>query len=967
MLNFIEKTFRVLTKMRLLTKAFLFFFTFMSSVIPQKAMNLSTSDISIYKINTLKQLPVNAIHRIFQDSEGYIWYGTVDGLCRDDGYNVCVFRSDMYTPGIIEDNLILCIKEDNQRKIWFGTAKGAYILDKKNYLIKPLDRNRLKDKYIDRIERTKDGTMWVAIAGQLLHYQADGRFIKSYGLRYKGINQVIGGFCQGRDESIIFTFFKGDVFFLDKKTDKIIPFPKMKKENINGANIFQDRSHQYYWLTTWGNGIIRFNPKAKNIKQMYVTQPIPITTCGQKDGIILYAVQDKHNGWLWCTTQKDIMAYSIDKKGMIRQINIDGLIPRTNKMLNDIICDRYGNLWISAFDRPSFILKFSSTKPSIYTLPALQKSVSYPPAIMAITDAGNGLMWVSQERVGLFLYNINTNVVSKYTDFSSTHNITDEIRIMCQSSKGNGIWIAPDKVKDVYQLTRNGMKMQLNRTITMPSYLIPGSIKSLLETRSSRFLWIGGLSGLYVYDINKCSLRTISRQCGPITDLAEDGNGNIWFCSGDGGLYRYSTDGRIKHYYDEKGLTRLSITNEGDIWASTVYGELLMYDPHSQSITNYTKSCGLNGNQVNQIVTDLYNHIWINTNNKIIEFNPHNGSYKTYLTSDDISRQLWRLIPTTLCVANDDRIFFGGIPGIMSVTPSARLERDAKSVNVTITNVNVMNSSIFFGKNKYKQSPSEITIDENDRNIEIEFSTLDQCHATETRYAYRLKDVDKDWIHTRDGENSAIYNHLQKGTYIFQVKATDENGLWSNKITEMTIKRLPAFYESWLAYLVYFLITIFAITYSILRYRHRIEEKNNELWADSKEMMRMRDYLDNRQAESESETIRLDKIIIDKAIKAVEMNITDSDFGVNKLSETMNMSRSTFTRKLKNITGETPLEFIRKIKMNKACQMLCDKDKSITEIAFYLGYYDRKYFTSCFKEEFGMTPTEYQKTHQQKG
>ena len=139
--------------------------------------------ISIHDISTINQLPVNAIHRIFQDHEGYIWYGTVDGLCRDDGYNVCVFRSDMYTPGIIDDNLILCINEDNNNKIWFGTEKGAYFLDKKDYVIHRLDEKRLKNAYIDRIDRTSDGTMWITTRGKLLHYKDNGQLIKSYATR----------------------------------------------------------------------------------------------------------------------------------------------------------------------------------------------------------------------------------------------------------------------------------------------------------------------------------------------------------------------------------------------------------------------------------------------------------------------------------------------------------------------------------------------------------------------------------------------------------------------------------------------------------------------------------------------------------------------------------------------------------------------------------------------------------------
>ena len=104
-----------------------------------------SQNITITDIPTIDQLPVNAIHRVFRDSEGYMWYGTVNGLCRDDGYHVKVFRSDIDTPGLLEDNLVECIAEDKKGNIWFGTDKGAYILNKSDYSVHPIDPKRLKN------------------------------------------------------------------------------------------------------------------------------------------------------------------------------------------------------------------------------------------------------------------------------------------------------------------------------------------------------------------------------------------------------------------------------------------------------------------------------------------------------------------------------------------------------------------------------------------------------------------------------------------------------------------------------------------------------------------------------------------------------------------------------------------------------------------------------------------------------
>ena len=134
------------------------------------------------------------------------------------------------------------------------------------------------------------------------------------------------------------------------------------------------------------------------------------------------------------------------------------------------------------------------------------------------------------------------------------------------------------------------------------------------------------------------------------------------------------------------------------------------------------------------------------------------------------------------------------------------------------------------------------------------------------------------------------------------------------------------------------------------------------MWSDSQEMIKMKHYLNCEVNLNEDEYIQMDKLLLDKAIKIVEEYLTDPEFDVNLLASSMNMSRSTLSRKLKTITGRTPLDFIRNIKMKHACHMLTDKDRNITDVAISLGYLNRKYFTSCFKEEFGITPSEYQKT-----
>lgn len=920
-----------------------------------------SQNITITDIPTIDQLPVNAIHRVFRDSEGYMWYGTVNGLCRDDGYHVKVFRSDIETPGLLEDNLVECIAEDKKGNIWFGTDKGVYILDKSDYSVHPMDRERLKNIPVMYLYATSDGYMWLSYRSILAKYDINGQLVKEYPLRNKYGRTTISGFCESRNHEIIISVWNGRVYHLDKEKDEFVPYPdKMRRQNP--TVMVQDNEQDYFWLATWGDGVVRFDPSAPE-DSMFVYSEIPVNAAGEEDGVILSLVQDDKLGYIWLTTGHDFMSLQIQPDKTLKQLKFQtGLLP-VNHMLVEVLKGR-GCLWVSAFDRPSFIVHLMDNMTKDYALPALADRVNRSPAVMALCDDGDGMMWMMQERNGLVLYDLKQDKVKIYSDFPELVSLSlDNGREMTRARINNGIWVAKDLNRLVYGMIRKGMEMYLVDLIDLNGQVESNATVTKLYEDSHGILWIGLNKGLCSYDVRQKRIKQVYPDVGHVMGIVENKEGLIWICTQDNGLFQTTADEKLRSFKLDKNFSCLSIAPDWILWLGTCDGGVYSYDPSENKLVSYNEACGMNGNQVNQIVADAYNHIWIDTNQKLIEFNPRNGSFRTYLTTDG-SILLRRFLPTAVCQAKDGNIYWGGIPGICMVTPSNGLERKASAVKTKITDIKLQGESLIFGDRKSSNSINRIELHPDDQNLEISFSSLNHRYASKIRYAYRLIGVDKAWVYVEGGKNSAFYNHLSKGTYTFQVKATDENGLWSKEVTELTIRRLPAFYETWWAYLFYVLIVMGVSGYSLYLYLKRVDRKNNEMWADrdSKEMIKMRIYLDSKVNLPEPEFAQLDKLLLEKAVKAVEDNLTEPDFDVTALADAMNMSRSTLTRKLKAITGRTPLDFIRNIKMKHARHMLEDKDKSVTEVAATLGYFNRKYFTTCFKEEFGMTPSEFQKS-----
>lgn len=181
-------------------------------------------EIVVKDIPSLEKLPVKAIHRIFQDSDGYIWYGTFNGLCRDDGYDVRVFRSDLFHYGLLKDNYITYINEDHEKHIWFGTFKGAYMLDKATYRITPVNMEELSDKNVFSINVTKDGTIWVSVAGALFRYKANGEMVKRYPMTYNRSPQFVYTVYEDKKDNLLISITQGGMYKLNKATDSFEPY-----------------------------------------------------------------------------------------------------------------------------------------------------------------------------------------------------------------------------------------------------------------------------------------------------------------------------------------------------------------------------------------------------------------------------------------------------------------------------------------------------------------------------------------------------------------------------------------------------------------------------------------------------------------------------------------------------------------------------------------------------------------------
>ena len=761
--------------------------------------------IQVKDIPHFDQLPSHVINTIFQDTEGYIWYGTDDGLCRNDGYDIYTFRSDFKHPDVISSNMIQCIAEDSvAHHLWIGTDKGLHVLNKQNYTFTRVEIEELKEKSIEHIRVASDHSIWISCYRMLYHLDSNGQFLKAYPLKcvYGPGREYF--LYEDRDNQLLLSLSDVGLYKWNPTTadfELFFAYPRLAHANrIN--SMVQDTENGCYWLASWYYGVIRLDPNNPLPEQRFVPQTLPVVSSGVQATTATHILQDNVYKYLWTTSWSDLIAYHVTADGNLKQVDTSGFLSRQHKAIRNIFKDKEGNLWVTAFDDHNFIIHLNEDFLFKYNMEALEKHNRWSPIIQQLCLDETGVFWLYQQRLGLSLYHPEFHKANCYKESPQVQDLPLLVVLCMLKSQHEGrVWVAPQDAHKVYALSQKNMQMQIEHEISLADVTRRLSDVLYLFEDSDGNLWFSTNEGLYVYRTQEDKPEAVIEGKGYVCKLTQMHDGTLWGIIKNKGLIKIDRKGKteIRPFSDKF----LCITALGSrLWLGTDKGKLLEYDPKNATFKDWSTSCGMNGNSISNLLTDYLNHIWVVTSQEIKEFNPQNGAYRSILASDE-NVGFNRFLPSATYKAPDGHLYFGGVAGIFSIRPTRHMGNDRKQTAPLITDIRVMDRSIWLDNRREKATPDEIRIYPDEQNLEIHFSSLDYQNSRQIRYAYRLSGVDKDWIYLPAGHNYAFYNKLEKGNYTLQVKATDKNGLWGDQITDLHIQRLPAWYETAWAYTLY--------------------------------------------------------------------------------------------------------------------------------------------------------------------
>ncbi|MBK5106819.1 MAG: GAF domain-containing protein [Anaerolineales bacterium] len=798
-------------------------------------------------------LSQSSVSSIIQDSKGFIWFGTEDGLNKFDGYGFTVYRHEPENSLSISDNSVISLYEDVNKVLWIGTngrGLNRFNRDKeefRHYRHNPEDPSSLAFDTVTSISNDAEGNLWIGTANGLDKFDPGSQSFSHY--------------VHNPDD-----------------------LSSLSHNSIGAIYLDQDGT---LWVGTLGGGLNRYEPSSDS----FIRYQFDVDDSNQISSDYVSAISEDNSGNLWIGTRTGGLNF-FDKQSekFFRYLyDSNAIDPLAQNSITSVDSDLEGNIWIGTNGKGVWILDPSTGKYQELVHDPGDPGTLSSDVITEIFIDPSGNIWVGTIGAGVDRYDPITARFTHYRHNSSNPDslAANNVKSLAEDEEGN-LWIGFfdggidyfDRVagamihyqhnpEDPFSISSNeilsthidqngdvwiGTKgAGLNRFSPLTKRftrfwhdafnlesLSSDSVNVIFEDRDG-LLWIGTNGGgldrfdpitgkFFHYKNNPDDPTTLSNN--NIWAITEDRAGNLWLGTGGGGIsvLDQSSGSFSQIQHDPADPSTLGDTDIltifedefGSIWIGTFGSGLDKYEPESGDFSHYRVNDGLPNNVVHGILKDQEGKLWLSTNLGISQFDPESETFKNFDASDVQSNEF--NLGANL-IDHNGMMFFGGINGLSAFYPEE------------ITNTTYMPPIIFTGlmqdgddifEDQSIEDLDEVILNWTNNNLEFEFVALNFTHSEKSQYAYMLAGFDDDWNYVGASRNGR-YTNLPAGTYNLQVKATNSDGVWNEDGASLDIIVVPPFWETW-----WFigLITIVIMGSVISGYRLRIrsiESRSQEL------------------------------------------------------------------------------------------------------------------------------------------
>ena len=786
-------------------------FTIMITLINTIKIDAYQENIQFNNITIDDGLTQATCEVLFQDSDGFIWIGTNDGLNRYNGYNFKTYKYSEEDKQSIANNYILGIKEDKDKNIWVATINGLSKINSKNDSITNYydfeEKGNLSDYNIAEILITDDNKIIVGTAkGLNIYDETKDGFYRVLENKEDMTSQNIYSLDQDEHGDIWVGTYNG-LNKIDIKNNTVTKFYSDTDENTLSENtiykVYCDKQG-YVWVGTFNSGVNKINIKTNEITRYSNIENDDTSLPGNYVRNIL---RDS-NGVVWVCTDNGLAKYNEEKETFTSyKHDLGNRYSLLNNAVYSIIEDKMGLIWVGTYEgisifNPNNNIEYYSNNP--YGENSLSGRT-----IHGIYEDINGYTWIGTNNKGLNILDRSTNEITYISKNDGLSNDT----INSITGKDDFVWVG----------TNGGLnKIDINtkkiKTYNLKEGLIDSKVKSLLLDSKGN-LWIGSPSGVVILNTENDEIMDVTNILYYNTEsndtyvsaIHEDRNGNYWIGRRiDGGLIKIDAKTETVTHYSKKTNSKTSISSNsiktitsdynGDIWIGTDYG-LNRLNKKTNLFTQYTEIDGLPNNTIYGILEDDNKNIWVSTNNGISKLEVSKNKFLNYNITDGLQSNEFNG-DAAFKNANGE-LFFGGINGLNVIDPDEIHQFTNKDQKVVFEEFEV--------EDKIYKDINNIKLKCSDNSIEIKFFYPDFKDSKNLTYFYKIEGLDKEWNSTYN--NHIIYKNLMFGKYIFKIKALNHDGTMSEESSVVFTIKPPIYLSVW-AFIMYGLFIILFIRHN---------------------------------------------------------------------------------------------------------------------------------------------------------
>lgn len=803
--------------------------------------NRESNHIRFSHVSAYEDFPSEEVTFLMQDKKGYIWIASSFGLARYDGYRVRTYKDNLFKPGLLTDNNIKCLAEDNDSCLWIGTSNGLNVLDMRTGEFRKSTDPALKEKLINTLFVSRDGTVWIGLEDGLGMYvpDADSVVVYNNAVTDRSVTGVKAIYEDSKGRLWIGTWANG-LFRYDREAGQFIPYPYLGESR--SAHVIYEDSRHVLWVSPWANGLYRL---AREDSPETVTWEHFKYNAGDEHSLsdnLVYSLREDLNHTLWIGTRNGLSLLDLDAG----QSYFTNYLPGNNRYslpyneLNAIIRDKAGNMWLGFLGGGVFYTNMHQVSFYKDDLEAVKK-LKYSNSVRSLLVDSDGTLWLGIGSHGFAVRrkgDVSPCFYELDRDFKELP-LLHTVSCIEESRDRREIWFAvASHGIYIYNKSAKTKKISVINNDTAP-WLPDTYINSLYEDEAHN-KWLGSRSALSVLKADGTAhVFDLHSTCNTIIGSKK---GKIWVGTNHGivALEGDLTDPAklaLKWYTLEKqnlpyeNILCLFEDSKGRLWVGSESGGLIWYDEQEDRFVEVNDRFNILADVISSIEEDNSGRLWISTNSGLLRLTiADDGTFSSriYTTSDGLLNNYF--IRRVSGKAPDGQLFFGGHNGYNCFYPEELEEKDILSP-VVITDIKIFNRSITDMEPEVRREittdapdfTKKITLNYNQNNFSIEFAVLSYIDPSRNKYAYWLEGYDKGWQYIGASNRIANYNNLPAGTYLFHLKGANENGLWNDNVQTLQVVILPPPWKTGWAYCLY-LLCFFGgcvLVYRIVRNRIR--------------------------------------------------------------------------------------------------------------------------------------------------